>query len=163
MYSDEEVLYHAFKISQTRDDQLMHAGWTKKIATRTKNTADYALSKDGRKDLKDHFQREQLRELDQDAIEKFIKERAKYYVQNMPKNIAGAVKTYRQTDAHGGASPTLVKAYDQWYGNTKVKILDELHRKFNNPRNPYITEDINGWNSYIDSYIDDAIDNYFGI
>lgn len=33
MYSDEEVLYHAFKISQTRDDQLMHAGKSKKQIT----------------------------------------------------------------------------------------------------------------------------------
>ena len=165
MYTDEEILYHAFKISQTRDDQLMHAGWTKKIATGMKNTSDYVRSKDGRKEIKDHFQYEQAYELDPDTIDKFIKERARYYVQNMPKNLEGVVKTYRQTDAYGaGASPTLVKAYDQWRRNTKTKILDELHRKFNNPRNPYITKDINDdWNSDIEYYIDDAIDDYFGI
>lgn len=33
MYTEEEVLYHAFKISQTRDDQLMHAGKSKKQIT----------------------------------------------------------------------------------------------------------------------------------
>lgn len=33
MYTDEEILYHAFKISQTRDDQLMHAGKSKKQIT----------------------------------------------------------------------------------------------------------------------------------
>ena len=162
MYTDEEILYHAFKISQTRDDQLMHRNWTKGITTRMTNLNKVVRTPEFRSEAKDHFQKEQARELDQDTIEKFIKERARYYVQNMPKNIAGSVKTYRQTNASGGASPTLVKAYDQWYGNTKVKILDELHRKFNNPRNPYITEDINGWNTYIDSYIDDAIYDYFG-
>lgn len=39
MYTDEEVLYHAFKISQTRDDQLMHAG--KSRSYKDKNESVY--------------------------------------------------------------------------------------------------------------------------
>ena len=47
MYTDEEILYHAFKISQTRDDQLMH-----------RNTAAFQAKRDVNRRNKDEDRKE---------------------------------------------------------------------------------------------------------
>lgn len=50
MYTDEEVLYHAFKISQTRDDQLMH-----------RNTAAFQAKRDENRRNKDEVRKEKTK------------------------------------------------------------------------------------------------------
>lgn len=50
MYTDEEILYHAFKISQTRDDQLMH-----------RNTAAFQDKRDENRQKKAEERKEKMR------------------------------------------------------------------------------------------------------
>ena len=49
MYTEEEILYHAFKISQTRDDQLMH-----------RNTNAFQAEREEKRQKKDEARKEKM-------------------------------------------------------------------------------------------------------
>ena len=165
MYTDEEILYHAFKISQTRDDQLIHANWTRKVTNSVNRNISDA------KDDSNYWKAQKV--FEKEEIEKYIDERAKYYVNNtMPKNIEGITRSFVDVDENGNkyakydtnysvtsnkSNANLKRGIDKWLNETKVKILDDLHKKFNAPRNPYITRLLNDYVTTV--YIDDALND----
>lgn len=162
MYDENEVLYHAYKIIMARDDQLMHAHPVKRAVSgmSTWKNKDIAGTLKGMKD--DQQYNKAWETENSGAIEDYLLQRCEYYVRNMPKNISGILES-QHTNANGNYSPSIQKAADNWIADTKVKIQDELHRKFNTPRNPYMTQIINDFYDarYIENSLSDIISKHY--
>lgn len=151
MYDENEVLYHAYKITMTRDDQLMHAHPVKRVVSGMSTWKDANIAGE----IKDRSQYNKAWEVENSgAIGDYLRQRCEYYVRNMPKNISGVVES-EHSNRQYSYSPSIQKAANNWLNDTKVKIQDELHRKFNTPRNPYMTEIINDF--YDTKYIEDVL------